>query len=364
MSEEDKPIEKKKCYNGYNDFFEKMSNITPQQRVGIFTHRSPDPDALASMMGMAWLLQKKFSLESDLFYEGEIAHPQNQVMSNLLAINLKKVSDEYNDSLYGVKILVDTIPENAGVGKNQIVFDIVIDHHRDLPSQYCGIMIHRRTGSCSSIIFDMMKHFVEKEDWFDTESADDCRVATALITGIVTDTEYMMSDDSTDMEFKAFQELFPFRNPSFLKEIVFFKRQKYWIEKMAKASVEVEIDDNGLAIVGLGIIPEKQRDLISEMAQYMVSWASVETAIAFAVVGGDKIQGSVRSLDASLTISDVCKKLAGKHGTGGGKLGKGAYKLPLAGFSIDPDEELEDIEEAWASIKKREIKRIQRQFSA
>ena len=48
MSEEDKPIEKKKCYNGYNDFFEKMSNITPQQRVGILL--------IGRQIQMHWLL--------------------------------------------------------------------------------------------------------------------------------------------------------------------------------------------------------------------------------------------------------------------------------------------------------------------
>jgi hypothetical protein len=96
------------------------------------------------------------------------------------------------------------------------------------------------------------------------------------------------------------------------------------------------------------------------MAEEMVSWASVETAIAFGVVGGDRIEGSVRSLNASLTVSDFCRKLGGKHGGGGGKHGKGAYQLSLAGFSIDDDEDEEDAREAWESIKKRETKRILR----
>ena len=106
------------------------------------------------------------------------------------------------------------------------------------------------------------------------------------------------------------------------------------------------------------MLPEKHRDLISDMAEEMVHWTSVETAIAFAVIGGEKIEGSVRSLNPSLTVADFCKKLGGKHGTGGGKHGKGAYRLSLAGFSIDPDEEEEDVEEAWESIKKRETARI------
>ena len=96
------------------------------------------------------------------------------------------------------------------------------------------------------------------------------------------------------------------------------------------------------------------------MADEMVSWANVVTAIAFAVVGGERIEGSVRSLNASVSISEFCKKLGGRHGSGGGKLGKGAYRLGLAGMSLDPDEDEETKDKTWTLIKEKETKRITR----
>ena len=361
MSEEmvEKPVSKKTGLNGYSEFVESIKKLG-KVRAGLFTHRCPDPDAIGSMMGMQWLLQKAFDIESDLYYEGEVSHPQNGVMNNLLDPGLHKIADEYHPEQYGLRILLDTIPENAGTAKQPVTFDVVIDHHRDLPHNYSGILLHRKCGSACAIVFDLMKHIVKPEDWLNDESDHDCKVATAMIAGIVTDTEYMMSDDSTDLEFKAFSELFQYRNSGFLKQIVFFKRPKFWIDKKAEGCSDAKIDGEGYAVVGLGMIPERQRDLIADMAEEMVSWASVETAIAFGVVGNDRIEGSVRSLNPSLTVADFCKKLAGKHGTGGGKHGKGAYRLPLAGFSIDPDEEEEDVKEAWDSIKTRETKRIMR----
>lgn len=353
------------CMNGYSEFNE-MIKSAGDTKAALFTHRCPDPDAMASMMGLAWLLQKSYGIESDLYYAGEVSHPQNNVMLNCLNPGLKRVDEEYPkitaNQKYGLHILVDTIPENAGVGSQQIKFNAVIDHHRELPQNFGGVLIHKKVGSCASIIFDMMKHFVDAEEWLDEDVDADQKLATALISGIVTDTEYLMSDDSTEMEFRAFSELFPFRNSGFLKQIVFFKRPKLWIDKKAEGCTQAKISEEGYAIVGLGIIPEKHRDLIADMADEMVKWGPVETAVAFGVVGGDRIEGSVRSLNPSLTISDFCKKLGGKFGTGGGKLGKGAYKLPLGGFSIDPDEEEADVEEAWESIKKRETKRIVRAF--
>lgn len=352
-------FDKKKYANGYTDFYE-LVKTKANSRAALFTHRCPDPDALGSLMGMQWLLQKAFGIESDLFYDGEVSHPQNGVMVNLLDPSMKRVNDDYCASRYGIHMVLDTIPENAGVGNHQPVFDICIDHHRELPHNFSGITVHRKSGSASAIVFDIAKHFVKSEDWFNDDVDHDTKVATAMIAGIVTDTEYMMSDDSTELEFRAFAELFAFRDSSYLKQIVFFKRPKFWIDKKAVGCSEAKINDEGYAVVGLGLIPEKQRDLIADMAEEMVSWASVETAIAFGVVGGDRIEGSVRSLNPSLTVSDFSKKLGGKFGTGGGKHGKGAYRLPLAGFSIDADEEEEDVQEAWESIKTRETKRIMR----
>lgn len=330
--------------------------------IAIFTHAYPDPDAIGSMMGMTWMIDKTFDTEAHIFYSGEVSHPQNGSMVNLLSPGLKRINDEYDPKKYGCHILVDTVPENAGCGKfkGEITFDVVIDHHRELPHDYSGLLIHRKTGSCASIVFDIMKSFCYPDKWMDDEIDNDAKMATGMIAGIMTDTNFMLADDCTELERIAFNELFEYRNSGFLHQIVFFKRRKFWIDIKAAACSEAKIDDEGYAIVGLGLIPEKERDLIADMAEEMASWASVETAIAFAVVGGDRIEGSVRSLNASLYVSDFCSKLGGLHGSGGGKHGKGAYQLPLAGFSIDPDEAEEDAKEAWESIKKRETKRITR----
>ena len=344
------------------DDFRKLAEDQKEggKKVALFSHPSPDPDAIASMMGMEWLLFKEFGLEADLFYSGEVSHPQNNSMVNLLTPDLIRIEEYPEKDEYCLRILVDTVPEYAGIGEHEIKFDVVIDHHRDLPANFNGLVIHQKTGSCAGIIYDMMRKLVSEEDWLEDEVDADAKLATGLIAGIMTDTHFMMSDDCTESDRCAFNALFEYRNANFLNQIVFFKRRKFWVAKKAEASAQAVVDEEGVAVVGLGLIPERERDLISDMAEEMSSWASVETAIAFGVVGGDCIEGSVRSLNASLIVSDFCKNLGGRYGSGGGKHGKGAYQLPLAGFSIDPDEDEEDAKEAWESIKKREAKRIAR----
>ena len=371
----DEPLEKpkpkngeSKALNGYQEFHDLISSSSGH-KVAIFSHKCPDPDAIGSMMGMKWLLEKRYGIESDLFYDGEVSHPQNGILVNLLDPGLQRVSEDYVSENYELRILVDTIPSYAGVGDKQVIFDVVIDHHKDMPaSDFKGVLIHKKVGSCAGIIYDMINHLCkcDIEDlglecvWFDDEIDGDMKVATGLIAGVMTDTNFMMADDCTEYERHAFNDLFEYRNSSYLHQIVFFKRRKFWIDKKAAACSEAEVDGEGYAIVGLGLIPTAERDLIADMADEMVSWATVETAIAFGVIGGDRIEASVRSSNASLSVSNFCKKLGGKYGSGGGKHGKGAYQLPLAGFSIDDDEDEADAEEACVAIKKKETKRIQR----
>jgi hypothetical protein len=122
-----------------------------------------------------------------------------------------------------------------------------------------------------------------------------------------------------------------------------------------KATIE-----DGVGIVGMGLIPSKHRDMIADMAQEMVQWEGVDTAIAFALVDGSRIEGSVRSMNAAISVPRLCKDLGGKHGNGGGKLGKGAYKFELGGGSIDEDDEDGTKAKTWELFSEKERNRIVR----
>jgi nanoRNase/pAp phosphatase (c-di-AMP/oligoRNAs hydrolase) len=258
-----------------------------------------------------------------------------------------------------MNILLDTIPINAGVGDNKVDFDIVIDHHKEIPNGgFKGHYLNLKAGSCCGTVFPLMKGLSTR--WLEHDNEHDKKIATALISGIVTDTEFMLSDDTTEYEFNAYQELFEYRNHNFLKEIVFFKRPKFWIDVKAKASTAAKVDSEGYAIVGMGILPDKDRDLIADMADEMIQWVGVETAIAFAVIGNGKVEGSVRSDNASLSVSEFCKKLGGAHGSGGGKHGKGAYRYGLGNLELDPDETEGTRQKTWELISDKEYHRIQR----
>jgi len=299
-------------------------------KVAIFTHPYPDPDALGSMMGLKFLFAK-LGINSDLFFSGTISHPQNRSMVNLLDPELHPL-ESYSAENYSLNIAVDCIPENAAKPEEKFKFDIVIDHHKESPKNFDGLYINFKAGSASATVFSIIEYM-----GLELDEEHDFRVATAMMIGITTDTEFLMSDDCSYYEFNAWSKLFFYRDPILLKQIINFERPKFWTESKATACSNATIEDS-VGVVGMGIIPSKHRDMIADMADEMVTWEDINTAIVFAIVDGDRVEGSVRTKASSLSVPALCQELGGKHGKGGGKLGKGAYNYELAGVSLDKKE--------------------------
>lgn len=325
------------------------SLLSNSKKAAIFTHPYPDPDAIGSMMGLKWMFSK-FGVSSDLYYSGSISHPQNRSMVNLLDPELISINSFKNQE-YNIFVAVDCVPENAGIGELSINFDLVIDHHRDTSKNFDGLCFNFRAGSACATVYEISESLnIEFEE-------EDSKIATAMMIGITTDTEFLMSDDCSDYEFKAWKMLFPFRDPLLLKQIINFERPKFWTDSKASAVSNVIVEDS-VGVVGMGIIPSKHRDMITDMADEMVTWEDINTAVVFAIVDGTRMEGSVRTKTSSISVPSLCVDLAGDYGKGGGKLGKGAYRYDLAGASIDEDEDEDIKKKAWELFEIKETSRV------
>lgn len=332
-----------------------LENCSDTTEIAIFTHKFPDPDAISSMMALKWLIQKISPVKIvSLMYDGGISHPQNQVMDNLLEPNMSKIDEFGSLERYSKFFLVDTIPGNAGVGKNIVTFDLVIDHHKE-PEQISTPYYNIHAGSCAATIYQLIKHHQLE---FDEDSEIDKRVATAILVGIATDTELLCSPDTTTVDVETWSELLTKRDPSVLARIIKYGRPKLWVETKASIIQKVQIHD-GIAIVGIGMFDSKHRDLISDIADDIKSWDEVHTAIVFAILDGETIAGSVRSTNSGISVPALCKNLGtSKKGQGGGKPGKGAYTYPLGGSNIEDDEDEEIANKTWELFEIKELSRI------
>lgn len=326
---------------------------TPGLPVLIVAHPVADPDAIGSMMGLAWLLRTEYDAEVHCFWDNVVSHPQNRVLVSTLDPEMRHI-DEFDPKVkYALTCCVDTIPVHA-VGGSLIPIDLVIDHHKVAPNGgFKGHYLNLKAGSCAATVYQLIKaHGVE----FDEDNDRDRQVSTAMMVSIRSDTEDFVSLDTTQMEFEAYGDLFKSHDPAALKEIIRYKIPKVWKEQIR--AVYSQVTEEDVQVYGVGYLHETQRDLIAFLADLLQGIS--ETSIVFAVIDGNRVEGSVRTTNSALNVPALCKALAGEHGDGGGKLGKGAYHYSLAGFAVSDTEDEAIKEKLWSYVRDREIKNILR----
>lgn len=301
----------------------------PEARVCIVTQHTPDPDALGSALGLQWLLEATLGVVSDLFYAGEVSHPQNRTEVNVLDMRLSHIST-YEPERYGYHVVVDSPPQNTGEFEKVIsTWDAIIDHHHfdlDLPHEDI-----RAVGACSSIVWDYLRY---KDFSFESERGQ--QVATALLFGIVNDTHGLLSDNTSGLDLAAHAALICHIDKKKYQEIVHYPLPPYLFELRSRAAENMTVNASAL-ISYLGRLTDKRRDAIPMMADEFLRMEGIETVVVFAMIGPD-IQASVRSSNSSVNVHTFCQKVFGpKHS--GGKQGSGGACVPIGFLHSAEDSE-------------------------
>lgn len=132
------------------------------ERVAIFTHPAPDPDAMASAIGMKWLLARKYGIESDFIKVSDSTRRQNTTMVNVLGIVMldwESVASTF-DETYGRAVVVDALPDRVPVEASKKI-KVVIDHHdvqlTAAQKKKYDLVIVERVGACCSLIYKLMR---------------------------------------------------------------------------------------------------------------------------------------------------------------------------------------------------------------
>lgn len=346
------PAENVECGDGrYEEFDEFFSSRSTEKKVCIVMQHTPDPDAIGSAIGLEWLLETRYGLQSDIFYSGEVSHPQNHTEINVLDIRLK-TKGEFEREEYETFVAVDAVPQNTGWFKDAIEeWHAVFDHHQfemDLP--FTDI---RSNGACASIIWDYLQHFSAD---FTTERG--MIVATALLFGIVNDTHQLLTENVCNIDREAHSHLLQHIDRKRYQAIVQYPLPPYLFRLRALASENL-VNEASILISYLGILTKKRRDALPIIADEFLRMEGVETVVIFCMIEGE-IQASVRSQNSSVNVHKFCRRVFGDGG--GGKQGAGGAKVPI-GFLYSPDDDEELQEQLSEFVKDTISKRIIKQLS-
>jgi len=178
-----------------------LDRLRSRRRLLVLTHTNPDPDSMASAMGLRLLVDRKLGLPTDIALSGRVMRAENREL--VKSVDLQMVPQDSLDlQRYDAVAVVDTQP---GFGHTRIpdgvAVDIVIDHHLPPVADGHGDVAHydvrTEVGATSSMVTDYLMHA-------GVDVTPD--VATALFYGVKTDTADL-SRNASPLDVAAYEFL-------------------------------------------------------------------------------------------------------------------------------------------------------------
>ncbi|OGO28013.1 MAG: exopolyphosphatase-like protein [Chloroflexi bacterium RBG_16_54_18] len=309
----------------------------------VILHEFPDPDAISSAYAH-WLISAAHKIDVDIVYKGEISHPQNIALTKLVGVNMCEYKPNTDLSRYQAAVFIDnqgtTVEEIVSALENaQVPVLLVVDHHQPqdrLVPLYNEIA---QTGSTSTIYANMLEQGVIE---FDSALKEHSMAATALMHGIMSDTEGFVRATSQDFQAAAF--LSRFRDAEMLSQILRQARRKQTMDIIHRALGNRVIIEN-YSIAGISYIRSEDRDAIPQAADFLITEENVHTAIVFGIMSdGDKqenLVGSMRTSKVTLDPDEFLKDVFGKSENGryygGGRPLAGGFVIPIGFLSGGPN---------------------------
>jgi nanoRNase/pAp phosphatase (c-di-AMP/oligoRNAs hydrolase) len=196
--------------------------------------------------------------------------------------------------------------------------DLVVDHHPER-SGYDAVIRDIRTsyGATSSIVTEYLRA---------TGSEINAKLATALLYGIKSDTQYLGRETSRrDMQSFAF--LHASHSPALLRRIERPALPLPGLRALGRALARAEVRD-GIHMLVLGRVRE---DVIPQVADMALQAQGAEWAIAVGTVNRD-IVFSVRNVGYVRAAGEVVRAVVEGLGVGGGHRSMAKGIIPLKAF--------------------------------
>ena len=267
---------------------------------------NPDPDCIASAAALRRLVNVLGEIQCSIAYGGVVGRAENKAMMDYLALNFR-TADQVDPSKFDAIALVDTQP-NAGNNflPHGRLADIVIDHHPIRPDTR-GVPftdVRSKYGSTSTILHEYL-----------TEAGiiPDPRLATALVYGILTDTQEL-GRKARQADREAMHWLYPLANTRMLSAIRRGRVTAHYYRMLHRALLGACVRGSGVH-TDLGKVDNP--DILGEVADMLLRLEDADWAMAIGLYR-DTGWISLRTSQTNATARDLMRTLVDGLGTGGG----------------------------------------------
>jgi len=281
-------------------------------RVLIMMQDDPDPDAIASALGLKMLLGRSKSAATIATF-GTIRRPENRAMTRILDIDVEQVKLRALEE-YDMIAMVDTQPAIFEEALGEV--DLVIDHHpEETPVRARLKDVRPSYGATSTILTEYLRAA-------DVKIRE--RLATALLYGIKADTLHL-ERGATRADMEAFAFLHAHANHNALRRIERPDLPDAALDVLARGIAGRRLAD-GVMFVHLGAVTYPE--LVAQFADLFLQIEGAEWSVVSGCVNHE-LHISVRNVGYVRAAGDVVHEAFGDLGGAGGhrSMAKAVIKL-------------------------------------
>jgi nanoRNase/pAp phosphatase (c-di-AMP/oligoRNAs hydrolase) len=296
------------AYNGEMNNETKLDKLAAllknaPDEVFIQPHNVPDPDAIASSMGLQYLLEQK-GVHTQIVYDQEIEKANAFKMIDLFNPTMIPASEAHTLGAEDWSVLVDAQKGNANITDLPTDEVASIDHHEYKENMgYKFEDIRPKVGSCSAIISE---YFVENNITIPQN------MATSLLYGIFMDTDNLTRGVNA-LDIDMFYMLYPLSNINLITELKGNEHSVEDLHRFADAFKTLEMYQE----LGFLKLNSSNDSLLGAAGDIVVCVAGINIVAAYAVrESGVKL--SCRSITKKIKANDLVKYLVEGLGVGGG----------------------------------------------
>ncbi|HEV2734652.1 MAG TPA: bifunctional oligoribonuclease/PAP phosphatase NrnA [Longimicrobiaceae bacterium] len=322
----------------------------------------PDPDAISS--GMAYReMARGFGVEADVVYDGQISHPENLALVNLLDIQLTRYDERLKLDRYDAAVFVDNQGSTTHLTERLKAAGVptlaVIDHHDPqdvLDPVFSDI---RPVGAAATLITEYLRS--GRILRLDPENRSHTQLATALMHGLHSETDGFIHARAP--EYRAASYLSGFVDADLLERVLCVQKSHATMDAI-EAALANRIIQGGISVAGVGYLRWADRDAIPQAADFLLTEENVHTAVVYGILCDDDrelVTGSLRTSKVTLSVDSFLKEALGSdlrgRPYGGGRTRAGGFEIEV-GFLAGGEDDTDGREAKWALFDRRIRRRI------
>ncbi|MHC4473852.1 MAG: DHH family phosphoesterase [Planctomycetota bacterium] len=289
----------------------------------IQTHNNPDPDSIASAVGLRYLFERYTGRTARIAFGGIVGRSENRAMLRYLKVQMIP-GERVDYGSFDLIALVDSQPDfRYNPMPPEVTPQIVLDHHpprgEGIPEGVEFAVLAEGYGATATIVGELMARNripVPEE------------VATALVYGIKADTQDL-GRETSEADIAAYTYLYPLANKRLMSRIESERLpEKYFLE-FGNAIENAMIYD---FVVASDLGEVEVPDMVAEMADFLLRLEGARWSSVMGTSGGN-LYLSLRAAEENLRSGEAISVALAERGSCGGHATMAGGQVPVTGLS-------------------------------